>query len=146
MLKKGIVFVTTVLLVFSLSSGNLLAQGKGMQKNRAPFLITGKLPHMTKLLMQQWDNTVLQLSEEQKSELLIIRKETIDSAQELAKKIGALEDQVVEGSLSGKKPEKLKSLVQDIAKLKTEATMVHLHCIYKTSKILDSRQLDFLTN
>lgn len=146
MIKKHVVFVTVSLLLLLLSTGNLLAEKEGTQKNSPPFLITGKLPHLTKLLMQQWENTELHLSDEQKGKLLVIRKETIDSVQRLGKEVGTLEKQVVESSLSGKTPEEMQTLVQDIAKLKIEATMVHLRCIYETNKILDQRQLDFLKN
>jgi hypothetical protein len=146
MIKKRIIFSTVILLFLFLPTGNLLAGEKGTQKNSPPFLITGKLPHLTKLLMQQWENTELHLSDEQKGKLLVIRKETISSVQSLGKEIGTLEKQVVEGSLSGKTPEEMQALVQDIAKLKSEATMVHLRCIYNTSNILDKKQLDFLKN
>ncbi len=141
MIKKRIVFILITLLICSLSATNLLAQGGGKFKKSSPFLITGKLPHLTKLLMQQWDNPDLHLQEEQKSKLLLIRKETIGGAQRLGKEIGALENQVAEGSHAGKTPEELQSLVQQIAELKSEATMVQLHCIFKTSKILDQKQL-----
>ncbi len=118
--------------------------GKGKQNSNSPFLITGKMPHLTKLLMQQWDNPELHLSDEQKSKLLVVRKETIGSAQGLGKEIAPLEKQVTEAILSGEEPDALQSLVQTIAKLKTEATMVHLRCIYNTNKILTQQQIDFL--
>lgn len=145
MVKKRIVFVTVALLIFSLTTGsNLLAQEKGKQNNSQPFLITANLPHLTKLLMQQWENTELHLLDEQKNQLLIIRKETMEGAKSLGKEVTALEKQVVEGSITGKTPEEMQTLVKNIARLKSEATMIHLRCIYKTSKILDQRQLDFL--
>jgi hypothetical protein len=118
-----------------------MAQGNG--KN-PPFLISGKLPHLTKLLMQQWDNPNLQLTEEQRTQLLVIRKETIGGVRSFGKEIGALEQQVVDGSLAGKSPEELRELVAKIEKLKGAATMLHLNCIYKTSKILDEKQLAVL--
>jgi hypothetical protein len=123
-----------------------MAQGSENEKTNSPFLITGKMPHLTKLLMQQWDNAELHLSDEQKSKLLVVRKETIGNAQRLGKEISPLENQVVEGSHSGKTPEELQSLVQTIAKLKAEATMTHLQCIYNSSNILDQQQLAFLNS
>ena len=148
MMKKHIALLTVLLMIFSLSAVNVMAQGtgKGKQKNSPPFLITGKMPHLTKLLMQQWDNAELHLSDEQKSKLLVVRKETIGGVQRLGKEIGLLEKQVVEGSLAGKTPEELHSLVQAIAKLKVEASMVHLRCIYDTSQVLDQQQLAFIKN
>ncbi len=136
--------LTVLLVLLSLSAVNVMAQGSGKQKSSPPFLINGKMPHLTKLLMQQWDNTDLHLSDTQKSKLLVVRKDTIGGVQKLGKEIAALENQIAEGSLSGKTPEELGSMVQAVAKLKTEATMIHLHCIYNTRKILDQQQSDFL--
>ncbi|HIP38995.1 MAG TPA: hypothetical protein EYG88_06405 [Desulfocapsa sulfexigens] len=144
MIKKQFVFITLLFMVVSLSAVSVMAEGSGKQKS-SPFLITGKLPHLTKLLMQQWESPELKLSEAQKAKLLVVRKATISGAQKLGKEINALESEVVEGSNSGKKPEELRSIVQKIEKLKGEATMLHLSCIYNTSNILDQQQLAFLT-
>ena len=148
--KSKFVLVTLLLLVFSLTVTNGMAQGagadKGKQKNSTPFLITGKMPHLTKILMQHWDNAELNLLDEQKSKLLVVRKETIGNAQKLGKEISPLENQVATESLSGKTPEELKELVQKVAGLRAEATMVHLQCIYDTSNILNEKQLALLHN
>lgn len=148
--KSKFILVTLLLLVFSLAVNNGMAQGagtgKGKQENSTPFLITGKMPHLTKILMQHWDNVELNLSDDQKSKLLVIRKETIGNAQKLGKEISPLENQVAAGSLSGKTPEELKELVQKVAGLRAEATMVHLQCIYSTSSILNQKQLALLNS
>lgn len=144
MRKTCTALITTLLLLFFLSAVNGMAQANGKQQNSPPFLITGKMPHLTKLLIQHWDNTELHLSDTQKSKLLVIRKETIEGVQKLSKEIAVLESQIAEGSLSGKAPEELGSMVQAVAKLKTEATMIHLRCIYNTRRILDQQQSDFL--
>jgi len=136
--------IALIVLALSFTAANCMAQGKGQQKKDSPFLITGKMPHLTKLLMQQWDNKALHLTDDQKTKLLVIRKETISGAQKLGKEIKPLESQVAEGSHSGKKPEELQSLVQSVAKLKVSATMVHLQCIYNTSAILKKEQLELL--
>ena len=94
--------------------------------------------------MQHWDNTKLQLTEEQKNQLLIIREETMKGVKGLAPQIAPLQKQVTEGIFSGKAPDELSVAVQDIAKLKTKATMIHLKCIYDTSEILNQQQLDLL--
>ncbi len=138
------VLITLLFMVFSLSAIFVMADGNKQPKN-SPFLITGKLPHPTKLLMQQWDNEELHLSKEQKTKLLVVRKETMGNVQKLGKEITELEQQVVDGSLGGKSPEELRSLVQKIGQLKGEATIVHLNCIHTTNTILDQQQFDFLT-
>ncbi len=143
MKKNQFVLATLLLMIFSLSATGVMAE-ESKQKKDSPFLITGKLPHPTKLLMQQWENEELNLSDEQKTKLLVVRKETMANVQKLGKEITLLEKQVVAGSLGGKPPEELRSLIQEIEKLKGEATMVHLHCIHTTNKILDQQQIDFL--
>lgn len=127
-----------------------MAQGNGSttamspQNKQSPFLITGKLPHLTKLLKQQWDNPVLQLTDEQKPKLLVIRKQTITGIKNLAPKIASLQKQITEGISTGKTPDELHSTVQTISKLKAEATMIHLKCIFDTRKVLNKRQLNIL--
>ena len=149
-MKKNVLLLTVLIMIFLLSTGNLIAQGSnspsgnGQQKKNSPFLITGKLPHLTKLLIQQWDNPALHLSEEQKAKLLVVRKETIAGVRKLDQEIASLENQVTEQVVAGKIPAELHSLVQTIAGLKAGATMIHLRCIYDTSKILDQQQLDVL--
>ena len=122
-----------------------MAQGKAQQEKDSPFLIIGKMPHLTKILMQQWDNADLHLTDEQKSKLLVVRKETIGGAQKLGREISPMENQVAQASLSGKTPDEQQAMIQSIAKLKAEATMIHLRCIYNTSAILDAKQLELLT-
>ena len=150
MLKTFILFLATLAIIFSLSSTNLMAQGnnspvgESQQKKQSPFLITGELPHLTKLLMEQWDNSTLHLTEDQKPQLLVVRKETMAGVKNLAPQIASLRKQVTEGIFNGKTPDELNSVVQAISKLKAEATMIHLKCIFDTSKILNQQQLDIL--
>lgn len=142
MLKKIILCLAALTIIFSLSSTNLMAQSQ--QKKQSPFLITGELPHLTKILMQQWDNTTLHLTEDQKPQLLVVRKETMAGVKNIAPKIASLQKQVTEGIFIGKTPDELHSIVQTISKLKAEATMIHLKCIFDTSNILNQQQLDIL--
>ena len=147
MFKKIILCLATITIIFSLSGATLMAQGNNsdnQKKNQSPFLITSELPHLTKTLMQQWDNPTLQLSEKQKTQLLVVRKETMTGVKSLAPQITSLQKQVTEGIFLGKTPDELNAAVQSISKLKSEATMIHLKCIYDTSKILNQQQLDNL--
>ena len=150
MLKKTALLVAVFTIIFSLSTTNLLAgenssaAGNEQQKKGSPFLITGILPHLPKLLIQQWDNPALHLSEEQKTSLLVVREETIAGVQRRGQKIAPLEKQVAEEIFAGKTPDQLDDLIQTIAGLKVEATMIHLKCIYDTKQILDQQQLDIL--
>lgn len=138
MLKKTIIMLATLILLLPVTS--TMAKGQN-----SPFLITGKLPHLTKLLMKQWDNPALNLSEPQKAKLMVIRTETISGVRELGPQVAALQKQVVEGINHGKKPGELHVTVTQLAALKAEATMLHLNCIYKTRAILNAEQLHILT-
>lgn len=113
-------------------------------KSSKPFLIQGKLPHLTMMVKILWDDDDLALTKEQKTQLLKIRKHTMGTAKALNLQIVKLENEVVKRSTQGIKPDSLKALVQDIAKLRTEATMIHLECIYNTRAILSEDQLYIL--
>lgn len=152
MIKKTILIIAVLTISISLSAANLMAQGdnstgsNGGQKKASPFLISGKLPHLTKLLIKQWDNPALNLSSSQKTKLLVIRKNTIANVQALTTEITPLESKVAEGIFAKKTPEELKYLVETIASLKAQATMVHLRCIYNTREVLEEQQLNLLLN
>ena len=138
-MRKKLLILVVSAAVFTLLTTSVMAQGKN-----SPFLIVGKIPHLTKLLMQQWDNPELNLSEQQKPELLKIRTETLTNVRKLAPEINSLENQVADGVMSGQTPAELSSLVFAIAKLKAEETMTQLECIDATRKILDQQQLEVL--
>lgn len=138
MRKKLFIGVVSAM-IFTLLATGVMAQGKS-----SPFLITGKIPHLTKLLMQQWDDPELFLSDQQKNKLLEIRKATLTQVRKLAPEIGSLEKQVADGIFSEKTPDELSSIVTAIAKLKAEETMIQLRCIDATRKILDQQQLKLL--
>lgn len=138
-MKKQLLTLVVSVAILSLLATNVMAQGKS-----SPFLITGKIPHLTKLLMQQWDNPELKLSDQQKSELLKVRAKTLTGVKKMAPEIGSLEKQVAEGIFAGKTPADLSSSVFTIAKLKAEGTMIQLDCIDSTMKIISPQQLQVL--
>ena len=111
---------------------------------RTPFLVAGKMPHLTGTLKQHWDDPNLKLTPEQKVALLEIRKNTISAVMDLAEELDQLESSLAEQAMDATPPDQLAPLVDTISDLKTEATMVHLRCIYDTVEILDDRQLTTL--
>ena len=117
-----------------------------MKMRGSPFLIIGKMPHLTKLVKKHWDDPKLALREDQKPKLLKIRKETIKTVMSLAKEIRALEKEIAAAAMKGEMPENLKPKVDKLAKLKAEATMAHIRCIYNTKNVLDEAQLNYLLN
>ena len=108
---------------------------------RTPFLVDGKMPHLTGTLKQHWDDPDLELTPEQKAVLLLIRKNTMSAVMGLAKELDRLESSLAEQAMAAIPPDQLAPLVDKISDLKTEATMVHLRCIHDTMEILDDRQL-----
>ena len=149
-MKKNIMLTAILVLVCVLSAGNLVAKagnlGAGVEQKAKtpPFLISGKIPHLTKLLMEQWDSSDLNLNKDQRDKLLVVRKETLSGVRRICHEIAPLEQQVATEIFAGKTPDELSTIVKKVAALKTEATMLHLQCIDKTSAILTQQQLTLL--
>ena len=111
----------------------------------SPFLINQEgLPHMTKILLHNWDKATLGLSAEQKEKLLVVRKETMSAVMKIKKKVKVLEADIIEAMVDGEEPKSVYAKVDNVAKLKAEATKVHLKCISDTIGILSDEQLEFL--
>jgi len=144
MTRKLFFLLGTALLLISSGASSLNAQQNSSQKQAKPFLIQGKLPHLTMMVKMLWNDEDLALTPEQKKKLLLIRKETVSGAKALGKQIFALENKIVKASNSGVEPSKLKADVSTLADLRAQATMLHLECIYKTRKVLTTDQLDIL--
>jgi len=145
MKKTLITLLTASSLVFALQPTTPM---KGMNQNMtkkkksAPFLIMGKMPHLTKQVMMNWDE--LELNKDQEEKLTKIRKETMGAIKKVKPEITKLEDEVAKAAMSGEKPETLKEKVDQIAKLKAEATMAHIKCIHDTKSVLTDKQLKLL--
>jgi len=121
-------------------------QGKAMHKKKkhSPFLIKHGLSHMTKMIKQSWDDPKLALTEEQKTKLLVVRKETMSGVMRLKPEVMALQKEIVEASKAGTKAAELKAKVEKLASLETEATMVHLSCLDNSKAILSAEQYTYL--
>ncbi len=117
-------------------------RGKG-GKNK-PFLINSRLPHLTLLLKSSWDDKNLNLTDKQKTALLQIRKRTISRIRAIAPEINRLEKNIATLSMSGEKVENIYPEVKKVAKLRSEATKLHLECIYDTKKVLTPQQVEYL--
>jgi len=111
----------------------------------SPFLINQEgLPHMTKILLQNWDKATLGLSGEQKEKLLVVRKETMSGVMKIKKQVKVLEADIIEALVDSEDPKSVHAKVDEVAKLKGEATKVHLKCISDTVGILSDEQMEFL--
>ncbi len=114
-------------------------------KKSSQFLIPNGMPHMTKLLKQQWDNSDLNLSVPQKEKLLIVRQTTMNAIKSITPRIRGLEKTIIRKTMAKEKPESLEPIVKKLAQLKAKATNVHIRCIYDTSNILTERQISLLS-
>jgi hypothetical protein len=141
-MKKTLLSLLTATLLFTASATVLSANQS--PKVSKPFLIQGKLPHLTIMVKKLWNDRDLALTKAQKKRLLVVRKDTLTAVKSLKIKIMKLENEVVTESNNGTKPASLKNMLKKIASLRVEATMVHLKCIYNTRKILSKEQLDIL--
>jgi len=135
MLKKFFALMVVGLLTIT----TLHAAGSG-----APFLIMGKMPHYTGILKANWENDKLNLTKEQKTKLLQVRKNTLKIVFGVKKKLAPLEKEVANKIIAGSTPKELLAIVNKIAEYKVQATTAHLQCIYDTQKILTKKQLDLL--
>jgi len=138
MKNRILTLLGTAVLVSSLGLTSLNASSA---KPGKPFLIQGKLPHLTGMVKILWDDEDLALTTEQQKKLTIVRKSTMSRAKALSKKVNILESKIVDASQKGATPESLKADVEKLASLRAQATMVHLECIYNTREILSDEQL-----
>jgi mono/diheme cytochrome c family protein len=123
----------------------LLTNGKIKSLKTSPFLINlSSMPHLTKILIQNWDKGALGLTPEQKKRLLVVREETMSSVKALKRKLAPLEREIVEDLVDEKSLKELQPKVDEVAKLKAEATMVHLKCLKSSVEILTEEQLEYL--
>lgn len=133
-------------------SKKFTAMIKEMQSNdkvntllNSPFLVNAEgLPHMTKMLVQNWDKAALGLNKEQKEKLLVVRKETLGAVKKIKQQLTPLEEEVVEAMIDSEDPKSVETQLTQISKLKLEATKVHLKCIAETTAILSEEQVVFL--
>jgi len=111
----------------------------------SPFLINSqRLPHFTKMLVENWDKRALGLTDAQKKKLLVIRKETLSGIKRLKPQIMGLEDEIADEIKDGESPQSVEKEIEALAKLKADATRIHLKCIADTIKVLNEKQIEFL--
>ena len=119
--------------------------GKMNGLKNSPFLMNQEeLPHLTKMLMQHWDKAKLGLTDEQKGKLLIVRTETMTGVKKIKKALKVLEAEVIEMAVDGEALEKIKPKVDEVAKLKAKATMIHLKCLKDSIEVLTDEQMEYI--
>ncbi|MEA3372166.1 MAG: cytochrome c [Campylobacterota bacterium] len=137
-------FPTKTVAGASTQKANNCKQANPPASPRPPFLINGLMPHLTKMVKMKWDDPTFNLTPEQKTKLIKVRKVTMQGVMDLKPKVNMLEQKIASQSASGKAVEEMMPLVKKLASLKVKATRVHLECIYNTKQILTAEQLAFL--
>jgi mono/diheme cytochrome c family protein len=123
----------------------MLANGKLNSLKNSPFLMNqDALPHVTKILIENWDKESLGLSKEQKENLLIVRKETMSGIKKIKKSLRVLEESIIEMSIDSADLKKIEPKVNEVAKLKAQATMIQLKCLKDSIKILNDKQIEMI--
>ncbi|HIP41405.1 MAG TPA: cytochrome c [Campylobacterales bacterium] len=124
----------------------MLTNGKMNALKASPFLMNqDALPHLTKILLENWDKGSLNLSSEQKTKLLVVRTETMTNVKKVKKALTILETKIIEMTVD--EDVELKSIqakVDEVAKLKAQATMIQLKCLKESTSILTEEQLELL--
>lgn len=111
----------------------------------SPFLLNNEgLPHLTRLLLMNWDKAKLGLSDEQKEKLLVVRHETLGAVGDIKQKVQLLEQEIIDLTVDGEPLEKIYPKIEEVAKLKVEATKVQIRCLKKSMEILNDEQIEFL--
>ena len=139
-------------LVKTFPSNKFVSMIKEMQTNgkmngliNSPFLMNqDELPHLTKILMQNWDKGTLALTKEQKEKLLTVRTETMTGVKKIKTALKSLNETIIEMTVDEEELSKIQIKVEEVSKLKTEATMIHIKCLQESIKILNDEQLELL--
>ena len=102
-----IALVTCTVAVSSEESRNQDSGAAMKPPTRMPFLVDGKMPHLTGILKQHWDDPDLGLTPEQKAVLLLIRKNTMSAVMDLVKELDQLESSLAEQAMAATPPDQL---------------------------------------
>ena len=111
----------------------------------SPFLMNiDALPHLTKILMHHWDKEALNLSKEQKEKLLVVRKETMTGVKKIKQALKPLQSEIMDLMYEGADLKLLQPKVDEVAKLKAQATMIHLKCLKDSIEVLTDKQMEYI--
>lgn len=109
------------------------------------FLIPKNLPSLVGMTLYDPSSSNLELSKEQIDAILKIKKELTTVALEKSLAVKKLELEIVEKiglKNDGTKAKELYPKIDEIAKLKTELTKMHLDCIEKVKAVLTPKQFE----
>lgn len=125
--------------------GKMKSNGKMNSLKNSPFLMNqDNLPHLTKILIENWEKGALNLTSEQKKRLLVVREETMRNVKKIKIELKTLEAEIVEMLVDEEELKAIEPKVKKVANLKEKATMVHLKCLKESIEILNEKQLEYL--
>jgi hypothetical protein len=128
----------------NIKPNKIYKHSKKSNQKISPFLISKGLPHMTKLVMMNWDNPELNLTKEQKKRLTLVKKETMKGVKSVKPKAIKLEKEIKKLTLHGGNIKKINSLIDKLANIKAKASKIHVKCIQDTKAILNKKQLHII--
>lgn len=141
----SIVFLLTTSYSDTKINSKVQIESKLNALKNSPFLMNqDALPHLTKLIIAKWDKEKLGLSDEQKKKLLVVRKDTISGVKAIKQTLKELEAEIIEIAVDSEELASIKPKVDEVAKLKAKATMLHLKCLKDSIEILTEDQVEFL--
>ncbi|WP_457606047.1 hypothetical protein [Nitratifractor sp.] len=105
------------------------------------FLVSQNLPFLVGVALFHPDSDSLKLDKQQLDAIVQLKNSTVPAAAKAAKKIKAMETELADAILQGKKsPEELDPQVEEIAKARAALTRAHLRCIARMRQILSPEQ------
>lgn len=108
------------------------------------FMVHKNMPHFMKVFRKFGDNKALGLSDEQKNRLQALQEKVVTTVSQTATKIKDLELELQKAVVvEGKDSKQMKELVERIATLRMQLTMVHIECIHSSKQILTPEQEAF---
>jgi hypothetical protein len=115
------------------------------QLKASPFLMNqDALPHLTKILIQNWTKGTLGLTSEQKDKLLVVRKDTLRDVKRIKKELSKIEPEIIEMLVDNEDSKKIEAKLKRVADLKLEGSLVHFKCIKDSINILNEKQIELL--
>jgi len=109
------------------------------------FLVEKNLPYLVGAALFHPQSDTLNLSKEQLTKFVEMKKTIVPVSAKLAKKVKIMELELANSIVVEKKdPKSLHKLVDEIAKVKSDMTKAHLDCIHTVQGLLSSEQFDTL--
>ncbi len=130
---------------FSRTIKEMLKNDKLTALKSSPFLMNqDALPHLTKILLENWTKGTLNLSDGQKEKLLRVRQDTLVGVKKIKKILADLELEIIEMVVDNQEASKIEPKLKEIATLKIQASMIQFKCLQDSIKILNDKQLELL--